>query len=438
MRFPPFLKRLVVAVLLVPVALTLIALYLGNLARDEGGPSDNLPQQYWVLGANAEVESSNTPEPCPLSADDLNAVGHLGAVVRRGGLFVHDRFEIMPMPNGERKWVVQRQRWTAPAVFLIQFLPLISLIVVVAAFGLLLGGYFLAREGRTAAQIFSELKKRNFHARFPERTEKWFGSLIVNFNAMAAEIETLVAKLKDSEERRSGTLKELAHDVRTPLAGMRLVVEDILESRKLPPAPTVRRKVGLVLSELDYLQELVSGLLTLAQLEDPALETATGPVELGELLKKESAIQKESIEFKGLTWKHSGFAKDKYWISAEVSVLGRAFRNVLDNAARHAEEFVSVEISQNSQGRVCVTIRNDGATFSPEALSQYGRRRNVRLINVEKRRKGSVGLGSVIVKAAVLKFGGTLKLSNWSDGRGRQGAEVSLEFPALAEVSNVA
>lgn len=92
-RFPPFLLKLIAAVFIVPVVLTCLILYAGNQARQEGGPSDEIPQQYWIVGENAVVEASNNTEPCPATIEELRGVTEQGAVIRRGGTFVHDRIE---------------------------------------------------------------------------------------------------------------------------------------------------------------------------------------------------------------------------------------------------------------------------------------------------------------------------------------------------------
>lgn len=435
-NLPPHMKKLALALVSVPIVLTLIVIVAGNMVRGEGGPSDDLPRQFWVVGDDGSVHSSNNSAPCPIDWETIKNADPRGAVIRRGGLFVHDRIEIMPTPNNRKMAVVQLQQWTALSVFTIQFLPLITFIVLIVTCAIVLASYFMSREGKRAGKVLSELRRQNLSARFPKSSEKWFGSLITNFNSMADEIESLLGKLKVAEARRSETLRELAHDVRTPLAGMRLVLDDIIEKPKLSPQIT-RRRMKLVLSELDYLHDLVSGLLILAQLEDFSLEPA-GPLDFIEALRQEFNVQKEGFEDSSIAWTLSGVSRKDVTILADAKILTRALRNLLDNAARHAKKNVWVTVSHPDADRVQVVIRNDGVSFSPEAIEQYGQRRNIRLIDVEKRRKGSVGLGSVIAKTGVVKCGGTLVVRNWTDRKGQSGAEVVLDFPLMQKLSDVA
>ena len=90
-------------------------------------------------------------------------------------------------------------------------------------------------------------------------------------------------------------------------------------------------------------------------------------------------------------------------------------RNLVDNAARHAEEKMAVSVRENAN---CVEliVEDDGPGI-PEAQRQRVFERFVRLDEARARDAGGSGLGLAIVKEIVAAHGGTVAVSTSWTGR---------------------
>jgi signal transduction histidine kinase len=86
--------------------------------------------------------------------------------------------------------------------------------------------------------------------------------------------------------------------------------------------------------------------------------------------------------------------------------LTQVFRNILDNAARHAESMINVRI-QRHPGEVVVTVENDGEIISPQDRDRVFER-FARLDASRSSDGGGSGLGLAISREIVVAHGGTV------------------------------
>ena len=82
------------------------------------------------------------------------------------------------------------------------------------------------------------------------------------------------------------------------------------------------------------------------------------------------------------------------------------FRNILDNAARHAESMINVRI-QRHPGEVVVTVENDGEIISPQDRDRVFER-FARLDASRSSDGGGSGLGLAISREIMVAHGGTV------------------------------
>ena len=113
-------------------------------------------------------------------------------------------------------------------------------------------------------------------------------------------------------------------------------------------------------------------------------------------------------------------------ITGDVRSLGRAIRNVLDNAERYARARISIQV-RNSPDGVLLTIDDDGPPV-PVAERERIFERFVRLDESRSRESGGSGLGLAITSAIVSAHGGRILCTEAPDG----GCRFELAFPAQA------
>lgn len=310
--------------------------------------------------------------------------------------------------------------WRLSIAFVILSLALV--VGVVAA--MLVTLYFLRGRVNTAFDVISQIKGGDLKARFPVTKMDEFAHTALLFNQMADEIETLVSSLRETERSRSSLLQELAHDLRTPVAGLKTLLETLSDqAAKLTPEKTAEL-VRLAECEVDYFGSLVEDLLLLGTLDEPTYKPET--VNLGELLQKE--IDSFAQRFPD--------CEVKLFREGELDpatgnprLLRRAVRNALENACAYARKKIDVRV-RSGRGEVVISVEDDGPGFSEADLLQFGTKRPTRLVSQRGAKRISVGLGSVIMKSIAERHRGHIRPRNRIDGQGRvEGASVDITLP---------
>ncbi|MEG1577679.1 MAG: HAMP domain-containing sensor histidine kinase, partial [Oscillospiraceae bacterium] len=101
---------------------------------------------------------------------------------------------------------------------------------------------------------------------------------------LAGEFNSLTDRLQTTEEVRRRFVSDASHELKTPLASIRLLTDSILQNEKMDDA-TAREFVGDIGDEADRLNRITEKLLTLTRMDDTAVQPAV-PVDVGEVLTK--------------------------------------------------------------------------------------------------------------------------------------------------------
>lgn len=272
-----------------------------------------------------------------------------------------------------------------------------------------------------ADDVISQLRAGNLKARFPVERRDEIGAAMERFNSMADEIEKLVERLRITENSRNHLLQELTHDLRTPVASLRTILEGVFSSVDMKT--DVAEMADLATKEVEYMGKLVEDLLLLAQLTEPKYKPAAGLVDILSILEEESEAVAASRE--GAIRIQTHFHTTQGLVYGDEHLFRRLIRNVLENAIAYSHQTVKVNVSPAENEGLRVVVSDDGAGFTPEMLSKFGERRDQRLFRKTHGGKLSLGLGSVIMKSVVSLHGGELKAYNGPGG----GAVVEFVIP---------
>ncbi|MET8871467.1 HAMP domain-containing sensor histidine kinase [Nocardia sp. NPDC004604] len=202
-------------------------------------------------------------------------------------------------------------------------------------------------------------------------------------------------------EQQEQFLAEAAHELRTPLATLRLVVEEGSASPQRAPA-ALDQAVRLV----DRLGRLVTGLLARARMEAGTQEVELGPLRLDQLVERTIAELPDST---GVTVTTA----EVVIVDGDSGLLAQALRNLVENALRHGGG-TPVEVSVTA-GRV--VVRDHGPGVPPEDRT--------RVFERHVTGTASTGTGLAIVRWVAELHGGTARLSQAPGG----GALVELLLP---------
>jgi signal transduction histidine kinase len=238
----------------------------------------------------------------------------------------------------------------------------------------------------------------------PPRRPAEVRSLAERFNIMAARLENLVY------DNRM-VLADVSHQLRTPLAALRLRMELLAEE-----APSDAAEFDAALDELARLARLVDGLLAVARAENTT--ASPEPVQVAELLTERAEAWRPVAAERDV--RLAVAAHDHLTALAAPGHLEQVIDNLVDNALTAAPPGSQVLLAASRAGhRTRVTVADDGLGMTAEAMKEAFRR-------FRTGRAGGTGLGLAIVHRLVTADGGQVSLSGTPGG----GLTVTLDLPA--------
>jgi len=252
------------------------------------------------------------------------------------------------------------------------------------------------------------------------------GELATEVNRMTEELARSDAERAGMERARRDLLAAISHDLRTPLASMRLLTEALQDGIVDPQA------LEQVSFHLRSLESLIDDLFELSRIEAGDVAWRFEPVDLGELIEETVEGMRARAHGAGI---RLGCTVDDATppVSASPEKLQRVLFNLLDNALGHtpAEGHVTVEAAMGPEGRVEVAVADTGAGIAgedqPRVFEPFFRGGPA-----ATRPRNGAGLGLPICRAIVEAHGGEIDLADTSAG-----TRVRFSLPASSRSSTM-
>jgi signal transduction histidine kinase len=189
-----------------------------------------------------------------------------------------------------------------------------------------------------------------------------------------------------------------AHELRTPITGLRLQLEEaLLYPEDVDPSDTIRG----ALSATGRLEAIINDLLLQARLR--AADTMPHElINLGALVKAEAALIHDVPVYVRAT--------PDVRVSGSRIQLIRVVGNLLGNARRHANTRVDVTV-ESADGQAVVSVTDDGAGIAPADRERVFDR-FTRLDEGRRRDSGGSGLGLAISRDITRAHHGTLRIED--------------------------
>jgi len=239
------------------------------------------------------------------------------------------------------------------------------------------------------------------------------------FVRLAHELEAMEQRLDDARRReravetsRRELVAWVSHDLRTPLAAIRVIVE-ALEDGVVTDPETVARYHSTLRAEADRLAALVDDLFELSRTQSGTLQLQLERVTLEDLVSDAIAGVAPVAAAKGvrLEGRVDGVATE---LSVSTPEVLRALRNVLENAIRHTPTDGAVVVeAAGAETEAVVSVVDSGGGI-PEADLE-------RIFEVgyqvdRARTAGSAGLGLAIARGFVEAHHGEIRAANENGG----------------------
>ena len=205
----------------------------------------------------------------------------------------------------------------------------------------------------------------------------------------ATAMITMKERLDRYNRTRTDMLNAVSHDLKSPLARMRLAIE------------TDTADKNALLTDIDRMSAMISGYLAFARGEMPEIEQST---ELPPMLLR---IARDAAPDKRIL---TEFPDPPVQFYARPMALARAFGNIIENAARYANKIIKItEIDGDNE--TTVIIEDDGSGI-PDEKKADALRPFVRLDDARGTDTGGTGLGLSIAKTAIENHGGQIFLED--------------------------
>jgi len=248
----------------------------------------------------------------------------------------------------------------------------------------------------------------------PEETR----ALTDGFNAMSEAIERY-------EGERKAMVADVAHELRTPLAAMRLRLEALEDGLVPLSQDEVRRLRG----HTDLLARLVDDLRLLSLADAGRLTLEPVSVDLGTWLAAATDAARDGLRPRGVGLRVQG-PSAPVTVRMDPQRMTQVLHNLIDNAARYAPEGTDVEAAvATAGGEVRLTVRDRGAGVPAGDLDTIFDR-FVRGARRDERGGSGSGLGLAIVRTLVALHGGRVEARNLPAAEGG-GAAFTVSLPRV-------
>jgi signal transduction histidine kinase len=196
---------------------------------------------------------------------------------------------------------------------------------------------------------------------------------------------------------------ELAHELRTPLSGIRGEAELAMMSSS---EPATRERLERVVSLVDQMSTTITTLLAIARGEEGQVSTRTTVTEVISATLASTGVSSRSRE-KVIEIQREDRSSDGVRVSATTESAARALSPLIENAVQHAEEQVTLTVG-GSPRTVDITVSDDGPGLpqegaDPELLFAAGMRAP---------ESSGAGLGLALARRVARTLGGDVTVTS--------------------------
>lgn len=267
------------------------------------------------------------------------------------------------------------------------------------------------------------LSQGDLSVRVPAQGGDEVAQLASTFNRMASRLQQSAEEARKLEAARRDFVAGASHDLRTPLASLRAMIEAMAEG-VVSDRETVQRYLHQSQAEIRRLGQLTDDLFQLAQLDAGHLLLEYEQASLSDLVSDGLGSVAPRAAANGLTV--SG------WVDPQVELVrmaplqvSRVLHNLLDNALRHTPAGGTIQVrAVPSAEAVVVSVQDTGEGISaqdlPRVFDRFYRGERSRTSG-----EGGSGLGLAIAKGLVEAHGGEI----WVESRPRGGATFCFSLP---------
>jgi signal transduction histidine kinase len=250
-------------------------------------------------------------------------------------------------------------------------------------------------------------------ARVMVRGSDELADLAHEFNRMAERLAAADAERTRQEAARRDLIVAVSHDLRTPLAALRAMIEAMADGMIDDPA-TSARYLATMRSQIKLLSSLIDDLFELSQLDAGALRIERERIAPGDLASDTIEAFRPQAAARGVELRAT-IAPDAPPVSVAPQKIERVLANLMSNAIRHTPPGGMITISVRPQPAdadyVEFAVGDTGEGIDPQDLPHIFER-FYRGEKSRSRATGGAGLGLAIARGIVEAHGGTIQIAS--------------------------
>jgi signal transduction histidine kinase len=318
--------------------------------------------------------------------------------------------------------------FSAQMMFASQHDLLLAIVLLIFASGMaMVLGYFLSSAITNRINLLKDAAEQlaggNLQTRVPSNGRDEVASLAQTFNQMAEQLETADKKQRELENLRKDLIAWVGHDLQTPLASMRAILE-ALEDGVVDDPQTVKRYLNTAQRNVQSLSVLIDDLFQMAQLDTGGMPLDRAESSLSDLISDtlesfSELAQRQEVNLAG----SADPAVDP--VLMDTQRIGRVLNNLIGNALRHTPAGGRVEVhARRTESGVEVSVSDTGEGIRSEDLPHIfeGFYRGEKS---RSRSTGGAGLGLAISKGIVQAHGGEITVQS----KAGQGSQFTFTLP---------
>lgn len=250
-------------------------------------------------------------------------------------------------------------------------------------------------------------------------------SLITSTLTAQAKRQAQLLAENEREKMRSGLLRSVSHDIRTPLTSIVGSTSAVLENPGLSRQEQ-RELLENAREEAQWLIRVVENLLSITRMGDAQARISKEPEPAEEVLG--AAAQKFRRRFPQVNVTVSA-PEELLMVPMDPILIEQVLANLLENAAVHGKASSIALLLEAEEGSAKITVRDDGRGIPRDELDHLfdGRLKSRRPADGDGKR--NMGLGLSVCRAIVAAHGGSIAARNLL-----RGAELSFRLPLAAQV----
>ena len=225
------------------------------------------------------------------------------------------------------------------------------------------------------------------------------------YTQIAGEFNDLVDRLQETENARRRFVSDASHELKTPLAAIRLLTDSILQNENIDGA-TVREFVSDIGQEAERLSRITEDLLRLTRLDSGVAETPER-VEISPVLERVVKMLRPVADEKDVSI--VTVCSDGAAAAATPGEIHQILYNLMENAVKYNRRggFVRVSVDMGEETST-ITVEDNGIGIPAEDLPRVFER-FYRVDKARSRAAGGTGLGLSIVRDTVSRRVGVVR-----------------------------